>query len=174
MPESRTVYSFRAFLQNNNSYLHKTTIHRQNKLITRAFDSPRVLPKRQRSVLIFSRCPLSRCFTFRFPRLNNLQAGATLVFRFRHFRCPSFCLILLPLLSLRISHWLSFFLHVSAFAASRHMFHMSGCLPLGPSFLISLTDPLITLIGSLVISGRLAPAARLAVNFISVTVTLNI
>src|SRR6218665_152924 len=49
-------------------------------------------------------------------------------------------------------------------------------LPLGPSFLISLTDPLITLIGFsrvvgiLVISGRLAPAARLAVNFISVTV----
>src|SRR6218665_1321519 len=40
---------------------------------TRAFDSPRVLPKRQRSVLIFSRCPLSRCFTFRFSRLNNLQ-----------------------------------------------------------------------------------------------------
>src|SRR6218665_958003 len=49
-------------------------------------------------------------------------------------------------------------------------------LPLGPSFLISLTDPLITLIGFsrvvgiLVISGRFAPAARLAVNFISVTV----
>src|SRR6218665_2729625 len=54
--------------------------------------------------------------------------------------------------------------------------HQPGCLPLGPSFLISLTDPLITLIGfsgvvgSLMISGRLAPAARLAVNFISVTV----
>src|SRR6218665_3854964 len=54
--------------------------------------------------------------------------------------------------------------------------HQPECLPLGPSFLISLTDPLITLIGFsrvvgfLVISGRLAPAARLAVNFISVTV----
>src|SRR6218665_3945344 len=58
--------------------------------------------------------------------------------------------------------------------------HQPGCLPVGPFFLISLTDPLITLIGfsgvvgSLVISGRLAPAARLAVNFISLTVTLNI
>src|SRR6218665_1533745 len=132
MPESRTVCSFRVFLQNNNSYLHKTTIHRHNKLVTRAYDSPRVLPKRQRSVLIFSRWPLSRCFTFRFPRLNNLQAGATLVFRSRHFLCPSFCLILLPLLSLRISHWLSFFLHVSAFAASQHLFHISqGVYPLG-------------------------------------------
>src|SRR6218665_1519133 len=46
--------------------------------------------------------------------------------------------------------------------------------------LISQTNPLITLIGfsgvvgSLVISGRLAPVARLAVNFISLTVTLNI
>src|SRR6218665_3003605 len=132
MPESRTVCSFRFFLQKNNSYLNKTTIHRHNKLVIRAFDSPRILPKRQRFVLIFSRRPLSRCFTFRFPRLNNLQAGATLVFRFRHFLCPSFCLILLPLLSLRISHWLSFFLHVSAFAASRHLFHISqGVYPLG-------------------------------------------
>src|SRR6218665_1057968 len=83
-----------------------------------------------------------------------LQAGATLVFRFRHFLCPSFCLILLPLsiplLSLPISRWLS--------------------------FLFSLTDPLITLIGfssvvgRLVISALLAPAVRLAVNFISSTV----
>src|SRR6218665_4142598 len=39
-------------ISNNNSYLHNTTIHRQNKLVSRAFDSPRVLPKRQRSVLI--------------------------------------------------------------------------------------------------------------------------
>jgi len=49
-----------------------------------------------------------------------------------------------------------------------------------PSFLISLTVPLITLIGfsgvvgSLVISGLLAPAARLAFKLISSTVTLNI
>src|SRR6218665_380602 len=49
-------------------------------------------------------------------------------------------------------------------------------LPLGPSFLIFLTDRLIALIGFsrvvgiLVISGRLAPAARMAVNFFSVTV----
>src|SRR6218665_275086 len=119
-------------ISNNNSYLHKTTINRQNKLVTRVSDSPRVLPKRQRSVLIFSRCPLSRCFTFRFLRLNNLQAGATLVFRFRHFLCPSFCLIMLPLLSLRISHWLSFFLHVSALAASRHLLNISQSVyPLG-------------------------------------------
>src|SRR6218665_936142 len=114
-----------------------------------------------------------------------LQTHATLVFRFRHFLCPSFCLILLPLsiplLSLPISHWLYFFLHVSAFAASRHLLHIShGVYSPGPSFLISLTDPLITLIGfsgvvgSLVISGLLASAARLAVNFISLTVTLNI
>src|SRR6218665_1002582 len=80
-----------------------------------------------------------------------------------------------------VSHWLSFFLHVSAFAASRHLFHIShGVYSPGPSFLFSLTDPLITLIGfsgvvgSLVISGLLAPAARLSVNFISLTVTLNI
>src|SRR6218665_462230 len=73
------------------SYLHKTTIHRHNKLVTRASDSPRVLPKRQRFSFFFSRCPLSRCFTFRFPSLNKFQAGATLVFR--HFLCPSFCLI---------------------------------------------------------------------------------
>src|SRR6218665_2393989 len=79
-----------------------------------------------------SRCPLSRCFTFRFPRLNTLQAGATLVFRFRHFLCPSFCLIMLPLLSLHISRWLSFFLHVSAFAASRHLLNISQSVyPLG-------------------------------------------
>src|SRR6218665_1128789 len=132
MPESRTVCSFRAFLQNNNSYLHKTTIHRHNKLVTRASDSPRVVPKRQRSVLIFSRCPLILCFPFRFTRLKHLQAGTPLVFRFRHFLCPSFCLILFPLLSLRISHWLSFFLHVSALAASRHLLHISqGVYPLG-------------------------------------------
>src|SRR6218665_2791254 len=56
---------------------------------------------------------------------------------------------------------------------SKSASYQPGCLPLCSSFLNSLTDPLITLIGfsgvvgSLVISGRLAPAARLAVNFIS-------
>src|SRR6218665_2289078 len=55
-------------------------------------------------------------------------------------------------------------------------FISAGCLLPGPSFLISLTDPLITLIGfsgvvgRLVISGRLAPAARLASKFITSTV----
>jgi len=29
-------------ISNNNSYLHKTTINRQNKLVTRVSDSPRV------------------------------------------------------------------------------------------------------------------------------------
>src|SRR6218665_3066648 len=81
-------------ISNNNSYLHKTTINRQNKLVTRASDSPRVVPKRQRSVLIFSRCPLSRCFTFRFPRLNAskpalLSSSASVTFFVRP--SVSFC-----------------------------------------------------------------------------------
>src|SRR6218665_1134293 len=54
-----------------NSYLQKTSIHQQNKLvIIRVLDSPCVLPKLQRSVPIFSPCPFSRCYTFGFRRLK--------------------------------------------------------------------------------------------------------
>src|SRR6218665_2579959 len=67
-------------------------------------------------------------FHTQIPEAECLQSDATLVFRFRHFLCPPFCLILLPLsiplLSFPIFHWLSF-LHVSAFAAARHLFRIS-------------------------------------------------
>src|SRR6218665_913262 len=62
-------------ISNNNSYLHKTTIkttiNRQNKLVTRVSDSPRVSLSVNGPFLFLSRCPLSRCFTFRFPRLKR-------------------------------------------------------------------------------------------------------
>src|SRR6218665_1913218 len=132
MPESRTVCSFRAF------YRTITPIYTrlQSIDITNWSLEPSIHPASSLSVngpfLYFPDVRLVDVSRSDFPRLNNPQAGATLVFRFRHFLCPSFSFILLRLLSLRISHWLSFFLHVSAFAASRHLFHISqGVYPLG-------------------------------------------
>src|SRR6218665_207616 len=89
----------------------------------------------------------------------------------RYSRLPLPSLSLSVLLSHSVTSLVSSYLSLavfllarSAFAASRHLFHIShGVYSPGPSFLISLTDPLITLIrfsgvvGSLVISGLLAP-----------------
>src|SRR6218665_2956004 len=132
MPESRTVCSFRAF------YRTITPIYTrlQSIDITNWSLEPSIHPASSLSVngpfLYFPDVRLVDVSRSDFTRLNKLQAGATLVFSFRHFLCPSFCLILLPFLFFSISHWLSFFLHVSAFAASRHLLHISqGVYPLG-------------------------------------------
>src|SRR6218665_3162581 len=112
-------------------------------------------------------------FHVQISEVECLQARATLVFRFRHFLCPFFCLILLPLsiplLSLPTSRRLSFLLHVSAFAATLHLPHISHAVstPLGssrlvaPRYLPARSLNYINRIISLGISGLLAPAARL-------------
>src|SRR6218665_2439279 len=103
------------------------------------------------------------------PALLSSSASATFFVR------PSVSFCYLSCLSVSLTGCPSSCMSLQCtFAASRHLFHIShGVYSPGPSFLISLTDPLITLIGfsgvvgSLVISGLLALAARLAVKFIS-------